>query len=585
MSVTRRKSNSNAEALPFAGLKFAVYARKSSEDDRNEDNRSTGRQVAQATAWVERKGGEVLRDHVYADDAVSGAEFRARPGLLQFLEALKNGKQFNALVMSEQSRLGREQLETGYLLKQIRDAEVRVFFYLTDDEAKLDSALEKMVTQLASFAAEMEREKARQRSRDAAERKARQGHVAGGQCFGYKNVAIKDGKEVPEGAPRDYVTRRIDEDEAKVIRGIFKAYADGVGMVKIAKVLNMAQGHADLNRQYFGGQKIAPPRGQASGWSPTLIREMLHRRLYRGETVWGRVTHTDRNGKAGVLVKRDEKEWVTREMPELRIIQEQLWAAVQARLKAQQGIYLRDCRGKLWGKPDLRKEGRYLLSGLAQCGRCEGRINVLGGVPRRYGCTEAHWKGVCDNRLTQRVETVDSAFLNCLEQEVLTPERFRYAVECGVERVREQLAREPDRIPALEQEKTGLTRKIGHMVAAIGDGKGPAALVREIEKVEARVQDIDAELARMTAVPALDALSLSQIEKAVAAHVGRFQALIKGDIPLARQALKKLLVNRIVFTPVELTGARRTYAFQGELSFGAVIRELTISVKKPRRVW
>jgi len=86
--------------------------------------------------------------------------------------------------MSEQSRLGREQLETGYLLKQIRDAGVKVFYYLTGDEAKLDSALDKMMASLTSFAAEMEREKARQRARDAAVRFNRafqvQGIMAGG---------------------------------------------------------------------------------------------------------------------------------------------------------------------------------------------------------------------------------------------------------------------------------------------------------------------------------------------------------------------------------------------------------------------
>jgi hypothetical protein len=41
---------------------------------------------------------------------------------------------FQALVMSEESRLGREQIETAYALKQLVDAGVRVFFYLEDRE-------------------------------------------------------------------------------------------------------------------------------------------------------------------------------------------------------------------------------------------------------------------------------------------------------------------------------------------------------------------------------------------------------------------------------------------------------------------
>src|SRR5262245_66696027 len=38
------------------------------------------------------------------------------------------------LVMSEESRLGRESIETGWTLKKIIDAGVRVFYYLEDRE-------------------------------------------------------------------------------------------------------------------------------------------------------------------------------------------------------------------------------------------------------------------------------------------------------------------------------------------------------------------------------------------------------------------------------------------------------------------
>ena len=160
---------------------------------------------------------------------MSGAEFKGRPGLVRFLDALKIGKPFNALVMSEQSRLGREQLETGYLLKQIRDAAVRVFYYASNEEARLDSALDKIMSSLTSFAAEMEREKARQRARDAAARKARNGHVTGGELYGYENVHIQGGQEVPRGQPHDYVTRRIRPDEAEVVRGVYRARMQQAG--------------------------------------------------------------------------------------------------------------------------------------------------------------------------------------------------------------------------------------------------------------------------------------------------------------------------------------------------------------------
>ena len=64
--------------------------------------------------------------------------------------------------MSEESRLGREAIETAYALKQLVQAGVRVFFYLEDRERTLDSPTDKIMLSLTTFADELEREKARQ---------------------------------------------------------------------------------------------------------------------------------------------------------------------------------------------------------------------------------------------------------------------------------------------------------------------------------------------------------------------------------------------------------------------------------------
>ena len=53
-----------------------------------------------------------------------------RPGFLRLMNALKPKSPFQVLIMSEESRLGREQIQTAYALQQITDAGVRVFYYL-----------------------------------------------------------------------------------------------------------------------------------------------------------------------------------------------------------------------------------------------------------------------------------------------------------------------------------------------------------------------------------------------------------------------------------------------------------------------
>src|SRR2546427_4740218 len=113
----------------------AIYARKSTDQTGvGDEEKSVTRQVEHARAYAERKGWIVADDHIYVDDGISGAEFVKRPGFLRLLNALERRPPFQVLIMSEESRLGRESIETGWTLKKITDAGVRVFYYLEDRE-------------------------------------------------------------------------------------------------------------------------------------------------------------------------------------------------------------------------------------------------------------------------------------------------------------------------------------------------------------------------------------------------------------------------------------------------------------------
>ena len=65
-------------------------------------------------------------------------------------------------------------------MKQLSRAGVAVWSYLEDREVLLDSATDKFLMSALSFGADIEREKARQRTYDAMRRKAEAGHVTGG---------------------------------------------------------------------------------------------------------------------------------------------------------------------------------------------------------------------------------------------------------------------------------------------------------------------------------------------------------------------------------------------------------------------
>src|SRR4051812_38362768 len=113
----------------------AIYARKSTDQTGVADEqKSVTRQIEHAKAYAARKGWTVADQCVYVDDGISGAEFANRPGFLRLMNALKPRSPFQVLIMSEESRLGREAIETAYALKQLVTAGVRVFFYMEDRE-------------------------------------------------------------------------------------------------------------------------------------------------------------------------------------------------------------------------------------------------------------------------------------------------------------------------------------------------------------------------------------------------------------------------------------------------------------------
>src|SRR5687768_6521318 len=93
----------------------AIYARKSTDQTGvADDQKSVTRQVEHARVYAVSKGWTVDAECVFVDDGISGAEFANRPGFLRLMNALKPRAPFQVLIMSEVSRLGREQIETAY---------------------------------------------------------------------------------------------------------------------------------------------------------------------------------------------------------------------------------------------------------------------------------------------------------------------------------------------------------------------------------------------------------------------------------------------------------------------------------------
>src|SRR5689334_11247555 len=99
-----------------------------------------------------------------------------------------------------------------------------------------------------------------------------------------------------------------------------------------------------------------------------------------------------------------------------------------------------------------------------------------------------------------------------------------------------------------------------------------------LEAVLKRIAEKENEARRLTAAidavhrPTPNRVHLARIDGLLANHIDRFGELMRGDVVRARQALQRILAERIRFTPLVLPSGQRTYQLEATLSLGGLLR-------------
>ncbi|TFI57148.1 hypothetical protein E2493_16705 [Sphingomonas parva] len=101
-------------------------------------------------------------------------------------------------------------------------------------------------------------------------------------------------------------------------------------------------------------------------------------------------------------------------MPDMRIVDEGLWNAVQAQLASRR----RD--PSVTPSPVVQRRRKHLLSGSIRCGTCGSNYTISG--KDYYRCAGVKERGTCNNRLSVRKGALEGAVLSVLESCLLTPE-------------------------------------------------------------------------------------------------------------------------------------------------------------------
>jgi site-specific DNA recombinase len=161
-------------------------------------------------------------------------------------------------------------------------------------------------------------------------------------------------------------------------------------------------------------------------WGDTTIRGhitrgtgILNNELYIGRLVWNRLRYM-KDPTTGRRRSRlnGSDHLITEEVPDLRIVDDELWAAVKTRqttIRESEGVSKAQST-RFWE----RRRAQHLLTGLTYCGSCDGRLASVG---RDYlACSAARGQGTCSNRKAIRRAPLEALILDGLKHRLLAPE-------------------------------------------------------------------------------------------------------------------------------------------------------------------
>ena len=353
--------------------------------------------------------------------------------------------------------------------------------------------------------------------------RALQGKIPGGKAYGYELIGPERGE------------RRIKPSEAAIVRRIFTDFADGRSPRAIARQLNL--------------DEIPGPEGRV--WGDTTIRGqadrgtgILNNALYAGRLEWNRCSYI-KDPRTGKRIARPNprSKWEIIEVPDLRIVDDELWGRVRAR---QQEVSFEIGRNEQGNALNRAHRRRFLLSGLLLCGCCGGGYTIIG--PDRYGCATRRSKGTCPNSLAIGRAEIEERVLSGLSKRMMAPELVAAFVDEFNAELRRLAGDAEAEHAAAQRALADVERKIAGIVKAIEDGAYNPTLKERLTTLEHEKEAASAKLAAagpkpvVRLHPGLPALYRKKIENLTAALNEPATAAQAGEII-------RNLIDRIVLTP------------------------------------
>ena len=356
------------------------------------------------------------------------------------------------------------------------------------------------------------------------------GKAGGGVSFGYRIVRRLENGAVSTGE------REIVPDEAAIVRRIFNDYRAGASPKQIAKALN-AEG-------------VRGPRGAL--WSPSTIHGnpergigILHNGLYIGRLVWNRQRFL-KDPDTGKRVARTNppSEWITKDVPDLRIIDDEVWQAVQTRYASVQRKWKKAEEGRRFNQ---FRRPKYLFSGLTKCGECGAGFIVYSR--EQLGCFGTRDRGTCTNKLTISRLEVEARVLSALQEKLMRKDFFEeFCREFAKEMNRLRMEQRAGQASA-KRELERVNRDIQKVIEAIKAGYAGRELKREMDDLQAKKETLVAQLAGANEPPPLLHPSMAGLYRSKVEELAA--ALQREDTRLEASEMLRGLIDSIVLIPEE----------------------------------
>lgn len=350
-------------------LRCYIYTRVSTE--LQIDGYSLEAQKERLKREAKHRGMQIVGE--YSDEGKSGKNIAGRPEFKQMMKDIKSGKDdVDYVLVFKLSRFGRNAADTLNSLQYMEDYGVNLL--CVEDGIDSAGAAGKLIISVLASVAEIERANISEQTMAGRKQKARDGKWNGGFApYGYKLVA-KDGEKSK--------VLVINEEEAELVRLIYKKFLSGMGIGNVAKWLN-ENGYTKKIRQ----------NGSVSLISSAFVKGVLDNPVYSGKIAYGRRKTEKIEGTRNEfhVVKQDRDSYKLYEGQHEAIIDEDTWYRAQA--KRMKNAFKREKTHSL--------EHEHILSGLVKCPVCGASMYGVVNRKKKKGSEEFYtdmWYYLCKNR-------------------------------------------------------------------------------------------------------------------------------------------------------------------------------------------